>query len=46
MSTSSQEPKKESTAVESVETAKGHVERLREEVERLEAEALERSAVE
>ena len=32
--------------MESVETAKGQVESLREEVERLEAEALERSAVE
>ena len=37
---------RESAAVESVETAKGQVGSLREEVERLEAEALERSTVE
>ena len=37
---------RESAAVESVETAKGQVESLREEVERLEAEALEWSTVE
>ena len=36
---------RESAAVDGVETAKGQVESLREEVEQLEAEVLERSAV-